>query len=588
VLLELHVKNLAVLAGAGIELGTGFNVLSGETGAGKSIVVDGLSLLAGSRASSELIRTGAESLTVTGLFAPAGAGWRALLAAAGVETDGPEILVRREIHRNGRNRLYIDDQPTTLRTLGELAPHLLRIHGQREELGLTTPELQRRWLDQAGGAEAEQMGERVAAAHGAWAEAHERLERLSGDAREREERIDFLRFQAREIDAARLVAGEDDELRAERAVLRHSEQITHALGSSVESLFDDDGAATERLARAEDALAGIEDWQPEAAAWRAELEGARITIEEAARAMRGRLDGIEADPARLDQVEERLAVLERLAKKYGGSVTATAAVLERRREIGAELEELEGARENREALEERAARALDEFRRLALDLSSRRAAWGEELTRRVHEEIADLGLEKARLGVALERRRDASSPLELAGEPVEFSAFGLDHVVFLFAPNPGEEPQPLARIASGGELSRLALGFQLALQKAHPTATAGEPGPTLVFDEVDSGISGAQAAALGRKLRRLADGADRRSAQILAVTHLPQVASFGHRHFRVEKSVADGRTITSVVALGDDDRVAEVARMLAGERVTDLSLSHARELLDGAVAPAGT
>ncbi|MGD2116196.1 MAG: DNA repair protein RecN, partial [Acidobacteriota bacterium] len=250
---------------------------------------------------------------------------------------------------------------------------------------------------------------------------------------------------------------------------------------------------------------------------------------------------------------------------------SAAAVLERRREIGAEIESLEGAAESREDLERRAAEALDEYRAVALELSERRAAWGGELVDSIHRELGELGLEKARMEVSLERRRREGSPLTIDGEPVEPGREGVDQVVFLFAPNPGEEPQPLARIASGGELSRVSLGLQLA------TRGDREASPTLIFDEVDTGIGGAQAAALGRKLRRLAA-----SGQILAVTHLPQVASYGHRHHRVVKTVEDERTATSVAHLDGEDRVREVARMLAGREVTELSLSHARELIEGA------
>ncbi len=574
---ELHVRNLAVLAKVSVTFGPGFNVLSGETGAGKSIVVDSLALLAGARASGDMIRSGADVLTVAAVFEPVGEGWRRVLAEAGIEDEGGEgerdLLVRREIRRDGRNRVFVDDQPATARVLTDLAPYLLRIHGQREELGLVAPDLQRAWLDRSGGREAEALTGAVAAAYETWAEIAGRLAELSGDQRLRDQRLDLLRFQAGEIDAAALRAGEDDELRAERDLLRHAEAITHALGTSAEALFDDEGSAVDRIARSEDLLAGIEAWQPDAAAWRGELEEVRIRLEETARSIRRRVDGIDADPGRLDEVEERLAVIERLAKKYGA---VAAAILERRREIGVEIERLEGASESREDLETRAAAALAEYRKAALELSGRRAAWGRDLVEAIQGEIGELGLAKARLEVDLRRRPRQESPLEIDGEAVDFGAEGVDQVVFLFAPNPGEEAQPLAKIASGGELSRVSLGLQLA------TRGDREASPTLIFDEVDVGIGGAQAAALGRKLRRLSA-----SGQILAVTHLPQVASYGHRHLRVAKSVEGERTSTTVEGLEGEARVEELARMLAGRKVTDLSVSHARELLEAAVAEDG-
>ena len=229
---EIHVRNLAVLAEAAVELGAGFNVLSGETGAGKSIVVDSLSLLAGARASADMVRTGAEALTVSGVFEPEGEGWRSVLEEAGLEAEGAEVLVRREIGRSGRNRVFVNDQPTTLRLLADLAPYLLRIHGQRDELGLIEPDLQRAMLDRSGGPDAQPLLDRVAAACEQHARLAERLERLSGDDRVRRERIDLLRFQASEIDAAKLRAGEELELKAERDVLRNAEAITRALGTA--------------------------------------------------------------------------------------------------------------------------------------------------------------------------------------------------------------------------------------------------------------------------------------------------------------------------------------------------------------------
>jgi DNA repair protein RecN (Recombination protein N) len=603
---ELHVRNLAVLATAAVELGPGFNVLSGETGAGKSIVVDSLALLAGVRASTDLIRTGAESLTVSGVFADLGPGWqrvRRVLEEAGLEApaDGEpeEVLIRREVSRSGRSRVFVNDQPTTLRLLADLAPHLLRIHGQRDELGLVDPGLQRVWLDRAGGAEAAGLLAAVAAAHGEVERLGARLERLAGDDRQRRERLDLLRYQAEEIDAARLQPGEEASLKSERDVLRHAEAIAHAVGTAAGLLSEEEGSAVERLARGRSLLEAVEEWEPGAREWRVELEELRIRTAELATALARRFDGLEADPARLDEVEQRLAVVDRLCRKYGGGVggvgggggtigglAGTAEVLAQRREIAAELAELEGDSDDRDELVARHAEALVRYRDLALELSQKRAGWGRELVARIEAELTDLALGRARLEVLLERRRREGSPLVVDGEPLELGPTGIDAVVFLFAPNPGEEARPLARIASGGELSRIYLALQLAAlaRGSHGSADAGdetgegETRPTLVFDEVDAGIGGAEAAALGSKLQRLARG----GGQILAVTHLPQVASHGDLHFKVSKQVAEGRTSVAVEQLAARARVEEVARMLAGIEVTKLSLSHARELIDGA------
>jgi len=596
-LTQLHVRNLAVIAEAAVELGPGLNVLTGETGAGKSIVVDSLTLLAGARAVSELIRTGADTLTVTGVFAPESDGWRAVLAAAGVEPeeeggddaggDGEEIIVRREISRAGRNRVFVNDRPTTLRLLADLAPHLLRIHGQREELGLVDPELQRVWLDRSGGAEARGLAARVETAFAEADRLGARLARAAGDERARLERLDLLRFQARELAGAGLVAGEEAELAAERDVLRNLETITRALGGAYGLIYEEDGAAAERLARAAEMLEEAAAWEPAAAAGAAELEEVRVRVEELARDLGRRLDGLDAEPGRLDRVEGRLAQLERLFRKYG--LETAAELIARAAEVDAELAELESDAEGREELEARFGEALARYREAALELSAARERWGKRLAAAIEAELGDLGLGKAELAFALERRERQASPLRVpAGSggggdvevPVDYGPQGIDQVVLTFAPNPGEEPRPLSLIASGGELSRIYLALQLASGGGgEGGADGGRRRPTLVFDEVDTGIGGAQAAALGRKLQRLAA-----ESQILVVTHLPQVASYGDHHLKVAKEVRGERTFTRVERLGEAPRAEEVARMLAGAETTDLSLSHARDLIATAAA----
>lgn len=566
---HLRIRNLAVIEEASIEFIGGFNVLTGETGAGKSIVVDSLALLAGARASSDAIRTGTDLLTVTGVFEPTDEHWRTLLSEAGLEADDDQLVIRREISLEGRNRVFINDQPATLRLLAELTEPLIQIHSQREELALMAAEQQRAWLDRVGGESGRELLGRVSDAFRRHQSLAARWERLTGDERLRRERIDLLRFQLGEIEAADLQSGEDDELRRERDVLRHLEAVTGGLSQALELAFEAEDSAHDRLAQAVQELEEIAAWETEAPTWAEQLEQARILTQEVARSVRQRLDAIDRDPARLDEIEARLAQIERLNRKYGGSASA---VLDYREQCREELRELEADETDRAELEASLAAALQVYEDAAEALSSARRRWADELARRIHRELAELALQKARFEVVLTTRAREDSPLDIGGESVEMTESGFDHVVYRFAPNPGEEMRALSRIASGGELARVYLALQLAIRGEGAAAAT-----TLVFDEVDAGIGGAEAAALGEKLQRLASG-----GQVLAVTHLAQVASHGDRHFRVGKRVTDGRTVVDVASLDADTRVEEVARMLAGSEVTKLSRSHAREMIDEA------
>ena len=563
---SLHVRNLAVIERAELEFGPGLNVVTGETGAGKSLVVDSLSLLAGGRASSEMIRTGAGTLAVSGVFEPSGAAWRGRLEEAGVPADGDELLVRREVTREGRNRVFVNDHPVTARLLSTVAHGLIRIFGQRDELGMLSADLQRAWLDRSGGDALTAQVASCREAYGAWREAADRLERLSLDDQLRQERIDLLKFQTSEIDAAHLQPGEDDELRAEREVLRHAEAIAGALHRAVALLSEDELAVDGRVAQAGKALSDISRWQPEAESWAETLAGVGATVNDLAQELRTRAAGCESDPARLNQIEERLSVIERLTRKHGGS---SSDVLEHGRRLAEELFELETADVRREEVEKEAASRLSEYARRAETLSAARRERAGALEREVLGHLLDLAFERAVFEVEVARELRAGSPLELDGERIAFDAQGVDRVNYRFSANPGEDPRPLSRVASGGELARLFLALQTAVRGGGPAE-----GSTLVFDEVDSGVGGAEAAIVGRKLQRLAAG-----GQILAVTHLPQVASRGNLHLEVRKEVHAGRTQVDVHRLDHERRIEEVARMLAGEHVTDASRSAAAELL---------
>ena len=566
---SLHVRNLAVIEQAELRFGPGLNVVTGETGAGKSLVTGSLSLLAGARASSETIRTGADALVLSGVFEPSGSDWRRLLEDAGVPADGDELLVRREVTRAGRNRVFVNDHPVTLRLLSAITRGLIRIFGQRDELGIVSPELQRDWLDRSGGESVAGLVASCASAWEAWREEADRLKRLSGDDQLRLERIDLLRFQTSEIDGARLVAGEDEELRAERDVLRHAEAIAGALHQALALLSDDEQAVDSRLAQAAGALRDIARWQPEAGTWAETLGEAGTLVNDVTAELRSRAVGSDADPGRLDRIEERLSVIERLTRKYGGR---SADVLEHGCRLAGELLELETADVRREEVERQTAACLAEYAARAGTLSIARRELAAAMEKEVVGRLSDLALERAAFEVEVGRVPRSESALELDGERVAFDRRGVDQVTYRFSANPGEALRPLARVASGGELARLFLALQTAVRGGGRAADS-----TLVFDEVDAGIGGAEAAIVGRKLQRLARG-----GQILAVTHLPQVASRGDRHLEVRKEVRAGRTRVDVHRLDDERRVEEVARMLAGEEITEGARSAAEELLAGA------
>lgn len=576
---HLHIRNLAVLSETSVDFGTGLNVLTGETGAGKSIVVDSLSLLAGARAQIDLIRTGADVLRVTGVFSCGLGATAEQLLESGVEVDGDELVVRREIHRSGRNQVFINDQPVTLKLLARIAPQILRIHGQREELGLAHPKLQRVWLDRQGGERGAKLLEECQADFRAWHELAARLERATGNHRLRDERIDLLTYQLGEIDAAQLEAGEEDEARAERGVLRNAEGISTSLAAIRDLLFEDDGSATERLAKACAHLGDIAAWEPKSGEWMTELEEARIRLEEVVSAVRERADRVEPDPQRLQSIENRLAEVERLCHKYGPT---TAEVLAYREQASEEMDGLRLDDDQQSELEKQVAHALEEYSRTAKELSQRRQEWSQRFVEALETELEELSMPAARFEIRLERRARSDSPLRVDNEAVDFGPDGFDRVSYYFSPNPGEELRPLAKVASGGELSRVYLAIQLQAQQLQ---AQGASLPTLVFDEVDSGVGGVEASALGRKLKHLA-----RAGQILTVTHLPQVASQGDLHFKVDKDVRDGRTFVSIGKLDHGTRVAEISRMLGGETASQASRSHAEALLvEGAattVAPA--
>jgi DNA repair protein RecN (Recombination protein N) len=559
VLRELRIKNFAVVENTTATFGPGLNVLTGETGAGKSIVVDALLLVRGARVQSDLIRTDTDAATVEAVFdVEPSSPVAAALEEAGIGPDDGTVVIRRELARAGRHRAFVNDAAVTVGLLERLGDLLVEVHGQHEHQRLLQPALQLDLLDRFAGLE--DLRRSVGESHAKHRAAAAVVERERAAARERAQREDLLRFQVGELQAARLRVGEEDELRTERVRLQHAERFRVALAEAQRLLHADPDAATGRLGRAVRLLRDLGRLDAAFAAPADDLEAALVQVDEVLITLRGLGDTIDAEPGRLEAIEERLDALRRLERKYGDT---EAAMLEYLAGAAAELERLEHHEEFLAGEERRLGEQEAELLAAAATLSERRAAAAQRLAAAAQREVRGLGMERARFEIAMER-----------AAPAEVSARGLDRVEFLLSANPGEEPRPLARIASGGELSRTMLALNAAV------LAGGERPATMVFDEVDAGIGAHVAAAVGQKLAAVAAG-----GQVLCVTHLPQIAAQAQRHLGVAKAVRGGRTRATVGGLDGEARVGEIARMLAGDPPTATALSHARELLAG--APSG-
>jgi DNA repair protein RecN (Recombination protein N) len=533
----LRIRNLAVIEAVDVEFDPGFNVLTGETGAGKSIVVEAVGLLLGGRASADLVRTGEAQATIEAIF----------------EDSRGEVVVRREISNQGRSRSFINTALATAGALRDLAARLVELHGQHEHQALLDPLTHLPMLDEHAG-----LGDRVAAVAEAWAavrDARELLERSRMDAREKAARLDLIAFQLGEIEKAALTPGEDEALAAARRVLASAERIERLCGESYAALYDGDGAVLAGLARIWKRVGELATIDAQFAPYLETRDGIKGQLEDLAFFLRRYADGVDASPARLQEVEDRLAQVDRLKRKYGPALDD---VIARGRALAHERELLTGAAEREDELQRKCGEATDRFLALGRDLSQRRRDAAGRFAKAVEALVAELAMPQTRFEVRFNRE-------ELG--PDEWSERGIDRAEFYVSPNPGEELRPLARIVSGGELSRVMLALK--------TLTAGDvPGKTLIFDEVDAGIGGRVAEVVGTRLRGLGG-----RFQVLCITHLPQIAARGVTHFRIDKNVRGGRTVTSVARLADADRVEEVARMIGGAVITDRARAAAREML---------
>jgi DNA repair protein RecN (Recombination protein N) len=549
-LLELLVENYAVVERVRVRFHPGLNVLTGETGSGKSIVVDALGLLFGGRASSEMVRSGAERAHVSGIFElPDDPQLGVMLSDAGVEAEDGELLLEREILSNGKSRAFANSRPATAALLKELAPWLGDIHGQHDQQRLFQPSTQLDTLDAFGGCAP--LVEQVDVVYRRWTAVGTELAELERTEAEKLRLADLWSFQCQEIEGAQLYHGEDDELEAERRVLQNVNRLQETANAAYEALYDKPDSAVAQLRVAMRKLDEVARIDPPVAEMVETLKPAQIALDEASRALQSYAGKLEADPARLEDVESRLAAIDKLKRKYGTSVRE---IIEFGAGVRAKLDALETAAERRESLERDRTRLRKEYDAAAAKLTNSRRNAACELEQRVVAELAGLAMERTVFKVAL--------------TPIEPTPHGVDAVQFLVSPNVGEEPKPMERIASGGELSRIALALKTC------ATGASEASRTLVFDEVDSGIGGSAAERVGSRLKSLAA-----ANQVLCVTHLAQIAGFGHHHFSVEKREVKGRTVAEIEELSGEARVREIGRMLSGTHLTPEALRHAEQLI---------
>lgn len=547
----LRIFGFALIDELELPFGPGLTAITGETGAGKSILVDALGLLRGGRAAAEVIRTGRDEARVEAILElPAGSAARARLVADGREVEDG-LLVRRVVARNGRGRAHLGGVLATAADLTGMVAGLIDIASQHDQQSLTDPESQLAILDAF--AENEALRGEMAEAAAARTAARTALESFSADARARGEREDLLRFQLGELETARPEPGEDEALATERERLRGAEKFFGATARGEETLYAGDGAVSERIAAVARELAPLAALDPALGPVVESLTSAQAAVEDAARELGRYARGVRSDPARLGEVEERLFLLQRLCRKHGGTV---ADLVAKQAALRAELADLGSFDEGLAARQAAVAAADARVAAAAAALSASRAEAARALEKKVTAGLRELGFASARLPVALESR--------------ELGPNGADRVRFLFAPNPGEEPRPLAKIASGGELSRVMLAVKQALARTDEVLT-------YVFDEIDAGVGGGTAEVIGRKLKRLA--VDR---QVIVITHLPQVAAFADAHVRVTKTAARGKTKVEIERLSEDERPAEIARMLAGAAPSPQAAAHAEEMLRNA------
>ncbi|HIJ50085.1 MAG TPA: DNA repair protein RecN [Nitrospinae bacterium] len=561
---EIRIQNFAIIETLVVNFEKGLNVLTGETGAGKSIIIDALNLLVGGRADTDSIRTGEATALVEGIFQVSDVETLAMVQEIGIESDDGEIHIKRQVSNSGKNRCFLNDSQITVNTLAKLGDRLVDLHGQHDHQALLHPEIHVELLDLFG--KSKQSLDKFAKEFADYQGQVKKLKSLNIDEQERLQREEFFGFQISEINAANLSKDEEEEIKAEKNKLRHAEKIRSALQQSQILLSEQSGSILENLRQILKDLEPLIELDKDLQAPFERSQSAFYELEEVEDALRSHDRTLEFNPGRLEEIEDRLAEITGLKRKYGNDVSE---ILKKRDQFAAELEQLAGNEENMKSLVAEIKKKETAVATLAVALADKREAGAKSLKAGVEKELKELHMNGVRFGVRFNYLPDPKGFVEYRKEKIKPTSLGLGTLEFLFSPNPGEDLRPLAKIASGGELSRIMLALKSILNEQDTI-------PVMIFDEVDAGIGGRVAEKVGEKLKKVA-----KTKQVFCITHLPQIAGMASSHYRVEKQVQGKRTRSGIRQLEFEERVEELARMSSGEKITEASLKHARELILG-------
>ena len=560
-LAQLYVKNFALIEELDIQFGPGLNVLTGETGAGKSLIINALNSILGEKIPADILRKGADRAIVEGVFRGYPEEISRILEENGLESFGEELILRRELSSSGRSRTLVNDGVTQVSVIKAITDQLVDLHGQHEHQSLLREDNHLLYLDAFGGLEA--LREPVSSLFNRIRKDSAALEELKRSTRLLREREDYLRFQIQEIEALNLQPGEEEELLQEERILANHERLLTLCGEIYQLLYEAEEAAYGEISQALEKLNELAEIDPNFKEPAKVLGDALVSVEEVSRTVSDYVAGADFDPGRLEEIRERLAQINRVKKKYGLPVSG---ILEKVAQMREELSQVENLDDRIAELESRIRDLKKELKEAALRLSEERKKAAKKMAAEIEKVLGQIGMENARFRIEISRFEPAESGIDL-GDGLVAQRTGIDRVRFLASTNPGEDFKPLARIASGGEISRVMLALKSVMAEKDQIGV-------LVFDEIDIGISGRIAEAVGRKIKELA-----RTHQVICVTHLPQIASFADRHFSVRKEVKDGETFSFVYELNREERIKEIAYLLGGERITDTTLRNAEELL---------